>query len=176
MAKGNPSNEVVNLDTGEIQDAPELFEEYKNPGARIGQERARQINSIDDWEKFTGRTLVDLNDVLPDFEVLDKEEKSRLVGKDIILLDWRFNTSKTVVKNGRPAEFVSVLVMDLETSDKCIINDGSTGIYTQLKVVTNTLNIQGGLRVRNGLRQSDYPKDLGDGNIVQATTFYLSAN
>lgn len=173
--------EKVNTKTGEIvevqsSEVPELFEEFRNDGFRISQDTARQINSLDDWEKFVGRDLVDFDEVMPSFQILNKENKETLCGIELLLLDWRFNLSKKIIKNGHQAEFVSVLCLNMDSGEKVIINDGSTGIYQQLKAVTNLKGIQGGLLVRGGLRKSEYPYETPDGSIVEATTYYLASN
>ena len=60
---------------------------------------------------------------------------------------------------------------------KLIMNDGSTGIYQQLRSVTdnrianNRANPQGGLAVEKGLRVSVYDNPVGQG---KSRTYYLA--
>jgi hypothetical protein len=81
------------------------------------------------------------------FDLLD--DKSQLVGKELLLMQWRIN-------DGDYGGFASVVGV---TKDglKFIINDGSTGIFKQLYEISATSDRNGGLRVRKGLRRSEYP-------------------
>lgn len=84
------------------------------------------------------------------FALLSNQDKAKLAGKPFLLLFWTFN----------PGDFgdyfVSCAAM---TSDgqKFILNDGSSGIYTQLREFSIEHDgRQGGLLVEGGLRMSQY--------------------
>lgn len=112
------------------------------------------------------------------------KEKDLLIGKPMLLLEWSFNVSKEhLVRNtdgtvsGR--EFVSVYAV-LQTGQKIIINDGGTGIYAQLRKVSDTRVANKhshpfqGLAVAEGLTVSEYPYEDEKGNVSTARTYYLS--
>lgn len=85
------------------------------------------------------------------FALLD--DKSKLVGKALLALYWTFHP-------GDYGQFVSIAVVTAEKIDghqKFIVNDGSTGICAQLDAYTTTHDGRnGGLAVRQGLRESTY--------------------
>ena len=103
------------------------------------------------------------------------QDKSLLVGVPLIILDWSFS-------EGDQGEFVSVLVITKDNR-KLIINDGSTGIYAQLKRLPK---LDGNvLGVHKGLRRSDYDRRDENGNLIlsdktgrpeRATTYYLDTS
>ena len=111
------------------------------------------------------------------FSVLATKDKVRLVGVPFLIVDWRFN-------NGELGEFVSAMIVT-EHGQKYVLNDGSSGIYAQLKRITeerikrNQQNPMSGLLVDGGLSRSDYTTQLPDpktGELVAtpATTYYLA--
>lgn len=175
MTAKSKKDETVTETAVETVDSETSFVVPTNrPGFRLDDTLSAQINSIEDYERLTGRNVIDLAELIPSFEILNKETKDRLCGRHLLLLSWRFNESKKIIKDGHPAWFVSVLVLDVESGEKVIVNDGSTGIFQTLRSISESYNVQGGLEVKQGLRRSDYPYDEGDGNIVQATTYYLN--
>ena len=109
------------------------------------------------------------------FTVLKTADKARLVGVPLILIEWTFNKSSY-----GEAPFVSLMAVT-KSSEKVIINDGSTGIAKQLLDITNERVSRGhrhpqmGLAVPNGLSVSEYKwVDPSDGKEKPATTFYLA--
>lgn len=90
-------------------------------------------------------------------------DKAPFVGVPFLVLDWRF-----IIDEESQREYVNVLIMGAN-GDKARFNDGSTGIYAQLREISDNVG-KVGLEVKGGLRRSDYTKD-GVGN---ATTYYLS--
>lgn len=113
-----------------------------------------------------------------DYDLVDKSD---LVGVEFIVLRWRF----TVPKEGQPrystennpeGEFVSVECITHENR-KVVFNDGSTGVYAQLKAVSETGRNQGGKCVK-GLRVSEYEYESTDarGKVIMkpAKTYYLT--
>jgi hypothetical protein len=109
------------------------------------------------------------------FSVLSTDEKMTLIGRPMMLMEWRFN-------NGAQGEFVSIRAIvktgDMSTDiKKVILNDGSTGIRDQLKKFTAMTGKRAGLVVRRGLRVSEYTyEDEKTGEKRPAKTFYIDAS
>lgn len=95
------------------------------------------------------------------------KDKERMVGVPFLVLDWRFNVDPDTER-----EYVNVLVMNAEGA-KARFNDGSTGVYAQLKKVTEEYGVIG-IQVKQGLRKSEYTVEI-DGKKEKAVTYYLSA-
>lgn len=91
------------------------------------------------------------------------KDKNLLVGVPFLILDWHF-----IVDEKTQREYVNVLVMNGQ-GEKARFNDGSTGIYSQLKKVTEEYG-KVAISCKFGLRKSEYDKDG-----QPATTYYLSA-
>jgi hypothetical protein len=108
------------------------------------------------------------------FTVLDKKDKTRLVGEDFVILEWRFNDSKLSDEG-----FVSFSAVTKD-GRKFVVNDGGTGIRRQLVSVTRKRQKAGhrtpnnGLMVRGGLTSSTYNTTDAEGRDIEATTYYLS--
>lgn len=93
--------------------------------------------------------VADIADFLGNgFSVLATADKYKLVGTPLIILEWRFNS-------GDQGLFVSATVVTQDNA-RLIINDGSTGIYAQLRDLSDEQGRFGGLRVPKGLRASEY--------------------
>ncbi len=155
---------TANPNTGEIVSA----------GPQYDDEALRAIESFDDAMALAIQTVGDIetaDSALGNgFALLDN--KATLVGAPSMFLSWTFN-------NGDFGEFVSAHVVARNESGggrKVIINDGSTGIYQQLRDYTDRTGRQGGLFVRKGLRQSVYDYTDDKGNKRPATTFYLDTS
>lgn len=95
------------------------------------------------------------------------DDKTRMIGVPFIVLEWRF-----IVDKKTDNEYVSVLVMNSD-GNKARFNDGSTGVYAQLKKLTEEYGVHGGVQCRQGLRRSEYTV-MVDGKNTYATTFYLA--
>lgn len=91
------------------------------------------------------------------------EDKNVLVKVPFLILDWKFITDE---KSGR--EYVNVLIMGVDGT-KGRFNDGSTGVYAQLKQVSEQVG-KVGIECKHGLRRSDYTKE----GVGEATTYYLA--
>lgn len=105
--------------------------------------------------------------------------KDRLVGVRFVILEWRFTPS---AKYG--SDFASMAVVT-ESGEKWIVNDGSTGICSQLRAITDERIVNGrpnpqmALRVDGGLRKSTYSQEYtdektGELKTREAATFYLA--
>lgn len=106
------------------------------------------------------------------YDVLDN--KDELVGKDMVLLQWRFN-------DGDMGPFVSIEAVTADNR-KVVINDRSTGIYAQLKSRTEKLIAAGvtpaaahaGIHANTGLRRSDFMYTDAEGKERPAKTYYVA--
>lgn len=100
-------------------------------------------------------------------------DKGFLCGVPMMLLSWHFNSGD----NGQFVSINAVCKLPGNTLGKYIINDGSTGIYEQLRKYTEKTSKTAGLIVKRGLRRSDYQyTDKNDGTTKNATTFYLDTS
>lgn len=118
-----------------------------------------------------GIATVNAADLGNGFSVLATKNKGQLVDVPFIIVDWRFN-------NGDQGEFVTLMLVTKD-GRKLILNDGSTGVYEQMKGLTKKLN--GGraaVMCEKGLNRSDYTVTIKDkdGNDKEsdATTYYLN--
>lgn len=111
------------------------------------------------------------------------KDNDLLVGMDFLILSWRFN------HGAYGEDFVSAEIVT-KHNEKLILNDGSTGICKQLRVVTDQRTERGhqhpyaGLIVKNGLTVSKYFYNEKTGEISRvpkegkdwtpASTYYLA--
>jgi hypothetical protein len=126
-----------------------------------------------DWSK--AQTLSDVRAMVPlvlsGAEVFGDgsefiKDKDRLIGVPFYVLEWHFNVDPA---NGR--EYANVLVMTSEDV-KLRFNDGSTGIYAQLKKVTEEHGVMP-IACKFGLRRSDYTTEV-NGKPEKSRTYYLA--
>jgi hypothetical protein len=118
--------------------------------------------------KFGDKPVLNAADMLGDGFSLVKDKMS-LVGVPFMVLRYKFHM-------GTHGTFVTMHVIT-NKNDKLIINDGSTGIASQVqeldeKFQTNWLP----MAVNNGLRVSDYEYTDDKGNEKSARTFYLDSS
>lgn len=108
------------------------------------------------------------------------DDKSKLVGKKFLAVQWRFHESKEYAGN----KFVSVYIITADTIDgenRFIFNDGSTGVCSQLAGLTakreaeNHPNPVSGALIKGGLHVSEYERFDEKGTLLgKAKTYYLS--
>ena len=138
------------------------------------------LASMDTWDEalhvfeVSGIGVESIEDYGTGFKLLN--DKSRLVGVPLLVIEWRFTASKKYTNDaGEPTEFVSAMVIT-KHGDRYIVNDGSTGIAAQLRMVQDQRtgkghpNPQAGLLVPEGLKRSEYTNEAG----VPGVTYYLS--
>ena len=125
------------------------------------------VSSIDDlsWNDSPWQLLTD---------------KNALVGKKFLAVAWKFHESAEYLGN----EYVSVYALTIDTINgetRFVFNDGSTGVYQQLRNLTDARetaghkNPQAGALIKNGLKLSEYERVDEKGNIIgKGRTFYLS--
>lgn len=140
------------------------------------EEELRNLNSLESIKALLGDTQVtQAADLGSGFALLDTEGKRRLVGVPVLFLFWTFNKGTQ-----GSAEFVSAHVVQTDNLGnvvgKFIINDGSTGIYQQLKDFTARTGQSKGLYAARGLRASDYTFTNDAGQDQDATTFYIDTS
>lgn len=92
-------------------------------------------------------------------------DKNVLVGVPFLAVHWEFH-------EGEFGEFVSMWVL-AENDARYIVNDGSTGIYAQLRELTDKDGQTSMLMCKHGLRASDYDATLQNGKTIPATTHYI---
>lgn len=100
------------------------------------------------------------------FKIATEDDKIRLMGVQLLLLDWRFNPGEY----GK--EFVSIHAVTGSSTgkaDKWILNDGGTGICRDLREYSDKTNRYGGLYLEKGLRISRYPTDPETGVPLSKT-------
>jgi hypothetical protein len=99
--------------------------------------------------------------------VLNKQDKNRLCGVPLLILS-------STLHDGEFGEFVSLQV--LTNTERLIVNDGSTGIFQQVKDKLT----EGDLRAiycKHGFRRSDYTfQDPKTGEDKAASTYYLDTS
>jgi len=154
--------EVVNPSTGEIVKRPFSDEELRN------------LDSLDSIKALLGDQVGNATDLGSGFVVLDKESKRRICGVPLLFLFWQF--SEGIGEKGeKVTAHVVQLGADGSVVGKFIINDGSTGVYEQLKEYTARTNAFKGLFVPKGLRASDYTTTI-NGHDQEATTYYIDTS
>lgn len=172
----------VDTSTGEISPAATTVEDQKTALDRSFQEprpmtdeQLRSLSSLDDIKGFLGDNVSNAADLGSGFAVLDKNGKRRLVDVPLLFLFWHFSEGV-----GDKGEKVSAHVVQFNQQSqivgKWIINDGSTGIYEQLKEFTERTGEQQGLFAPRGLRASDYTFTNDNGQEQDATTFYIDTS
>ena len=135
--------------------------------ARISADDLRNITSFEDAARLAaeqngGELFVASEELGDGFALL--ENKDQLIDVPLVIMDWSFH-------EGDHGEFVSAHVVT-RPGDKFIVNDGSTGIYAQLRAFSDARGKFGGLAVNRGLRRSDYTHPVHG----PATTYYLSTS
>lgn len=114
-----------------------------------------------------GNDVVSSKEAMPSLDVLNGEDKQRLVGVPFFAIDWTF-------RKGDQGMYVSIRAVT-EDNNIFLLNDGSSGIYQQFLNFSEQSGKFSGLFCRNGLRRSDYEyQDPQTGESRPATTFYVA--
>lgn len=162
QAQSGNSPASVDKSTGEIVESKRPFSDAE----------LRNLNSFEGIRSLLGDAIADATEMGNGFAILDSEGKSRLVGVPTVFLHWTFNS-------GDQGEFVSALCVTTDSSGsitgKYVVNDGSTGIYQQLREYTDDKHVTQGLFAPKGLRRSDYTVEV-NGKDIEATTFYVDTS
>lgn len=151
-------------------------QEVMKTESRFSDSELRDITSFEDAAALLASKGIDV--VFADqqlgngFAILD--DKSKLVGVQIFLIEWNFY-------EGEFGPFVAAMLAAKFPGTvglaKYILNDGSTGIYQQLRNYTDQKERQRGMMVKNGLRKSVYDTvDEATGKTKESTTYYLDTS
>lgn len=119
--------------------------------------------SLDQLVELLGASEV--TDIIPTDQYGPIADQALLVGKPFMLVHWEFH-------EGDFGEFVSMWIMDLE-GHRYIVNDGSTGIYQQLRETTDKKGVNSMVVCRHGLKESSYMYTGPDGKERPAKTYYI---
>lgn len=117
---------------------------------QASDEQLRNVSSYDEalaLAEEMNAAVFDISEELGTGFVL-LEDKSKLKGVEFVALLWRINP-------GTFGGFASMAVVT-RGGEKYIVNDGSTGIYDQLRTLSSTKKVFGGMKVPRGLRDSQY--------------------
>ena len=138
--------DVVSTSEGTVV-VPDMFDE----------DALRAIASFDDAVALTVEyqgPIDQADQVLGDgFSLLKQEDKGRLAGVPLILMEWNFYPGDF------GSDFVAVRIAARNQDGsvgKYILNDGSTGIAVMLRKYTDRTGKRGGLYVKHGLSVSEY--------------------
>lgn len=136
------------------------------PQANYDNDTLRTVDSFDAAMQLVTETLgapADASQELGNgFAIC--ENKDVLIGQAIILISWSFSM-------GDFGEFVSANVVT-QAGAKWVVNDGSSGIYKQLREYTDRTGRNGGMLVKRGLRKSEYSNDFTEHGV----THYLDTS
>lgn len=154
--------------------------------SEIDDDVVKSFTSWDDIQTYFASEGIAVStglEISDGFVLLDEGEKKRFVNVPLMIIDWRFF-------DGDFGEAVTFRFMTSE-GGKFRGNDGSTGIYQQLKDLTKTREAEGhkaptqACAVRKGFQESEYTIDKRDGHALErgeeipsefkskASTFYL---
>ena len=146
---------------------------------RLSDETLANLNSVESAMAALGIQSVDELEWNSNVYTL-LTDKSKLVGKKFLAVQWNFHQSSEYVD----AEFVSVYIITADPIDgetRFIFNDGSTGVYSQLKALTSKRQLEkhvspnGGALVKNGLKLSQYDRfDEAGKALGTGKTYYLA--
>lgn len=100
-------------------------------------------------------------------------KKDALVEVPFMITDVRFYESKQY-----DSEAVAICCIT-EDGQKLVFNDGSTGVFQQVKHMVATSKRKAGILCSNGLRKSTYKVEIPDGfdgdtKEIEASTFYVA--
>jgi hypothetical protein len=121
------------------------------------------IHNVTEAVSALGVDLIKASDVLGDGSDFITD-KNTLVGVPFTILEWRFIRDE---KSGN--EYVNVHIMS-PVGQRGRFNDGGTGVYAQLKSITESVG-RIAIACPRGLRRSDYTKE----GVGDATTYYISS-
>jgi len=141
----------------------------------------REIGSLADaralYAAMYGEDIVEASEELGDgFDRFSEDDKRKLVGVPLFVMEWKFSTSETVTRDGELVEYVSCRIVGERGGKtiKAVFADGGTGIYSQLRAYTNRTGRTRGMMVPNGLRVSDYTfTNPMTGEKSPASTYYF---
>jgi hypothetical protein len=165
--------------TAEEVDGTGVVAEVVRQGSIFDEDTLRNLSSFDqalDLFQNTPDGIVTADQEMGDgFTVLETGKKRRLIDVPLLFMEWEFYKGDY----GDNSEFVAARVLAKFEGGglgKYILNDGSAGIFRQLKAYTEKTGRRSGLIARNGLRVSDYEYTDDNGNTAPASTFYIDVS
>ena len=145
---------------------------------RLSDETLANLTTVDQAISALGLTSADQLEW--DSNVYQLTDKSKLVGKKFLAVQWKFHESSEYAGN----QFVSVYVITADPIDgntQFIFNDGSTGVCRQLEQLTEKRLSEkhpspyGGALVKSGLSLSEYDRvDEAGKSLGKGKTYYLA--
>lgn len=141
-----------------VQTADEIDPAVLQMGApqRLSDTELRGIESFDDAVRAAAAIHGEVENYAEKYGTgFQPIDKTLLVNKTIVLVEWHFNS-------GDWGSFVSAVAV-ANDGTKGIINDGSTGLHHQLRDISKEQGKFGGLMVSHGLSVSSYPVCAGKG-------------
>ena len=148
----------------------EIEDELETISTEVVVKPLEGIRAVDDMDLAEYEAWLEEEGV----ELIDVEgSKWRLIKDKSTLVNVPFIIAKVRFNEGNLGGFASVCCY-LEDKSKIIFNDGGSGVYDTLR----GYEAQGrtsGIRCLGGLRASHYKKELDDGRVIDATTYYLAA-
>ena len=162
------------------------------PARRQAAISVDELRAIDSWDALgefvsSASILVNrLSEYGPGLTVVT--DKNALIGVPLMILDYRFNEGDSGPFVSAVAVVRTPITISGDVVSKIVINDGSTGIYSQLRSieaerVADGTDVIRPLYCEHGLRRSDYDRKDESGNVImndktgkpeRATTFYLA--
>jgi hypothetical protein len=124
----------------------------------IDDDLLRGIVSLEDAMRVAaelyGGPAVDASELLGNgFRLV--EDKNTLVGKPLFVLATKMHA-------GDYGEFVTVFAVTMEhPNERVMFNDGSTGVYYDVKQLTAATGVPGGWIIKRGLSLSEYSTCIG---------------
>jgi hypothetical protein len=145
---------------------------------KLSEETLNGLATVEDAIAALGVSTVDeLDWDSSPYSVID--DKAKLIGKKFLAVQWVFRNSDEYL-----SEYVSVYIITSDTIDgktHFVLNDGSTGICSQLRQLTNKRENdghktpQGGALIKGGLHLSEYDRVDEKGTVIgKAKTYYLA--
>src|SRR5258705_6186656 len=112
----------------------EVTENEAKTVARYNRDQLKSLTSFDEAlllaQEIYGDVVQASAELGDGFEIIPKDDKIQFVKVPMILLSWGFG-------QGDHGEFVSIRAVTKD-GRRVVINDGSTGIYAQLREYTDT--------------------------------------
>ena len=149
-----------------------------NTSTGLDEATLNNLQTVD--EALAALGVADQNELSFESSPWQVVDKSALVGRAFLAVQWQFRESKEYPGS----EFVSVYIITqdkINGQDHFVLNDGSTGICAQLRGLTNSRNSRGqknpqaGALVRGGLKLSEYDRTDASGVVIgKGKTYYLS--
>jgi hypothetical protein len=133
------------------------------------------------WDDVAAMVEQEPGEVLVLDDYLKLDNKKALIDVPFWINRWWFTDGEQIdPETGEPRQFAVLRILvskqirtESGDSNKVVVTDGSTGIYQQLRKVTQKTGKTGSMMVRHGLRVSQYTAATAEGP-KQAETFYLT--